>query len=450
MLSSGQLLADRYKLTSRIAVGGMGEVWQASDTRLDRTVAVKILKTELSGDAEFLHRFRTEARMTASLNHPGIAAVHDYGETILDGDLSIAYLVMELVDGDPLAGLLAKHGRLSAEFTLDMLEQAGNALQAAHSHGLVHRDVKPGNILVTSAGQVKITDFGVAKAADAAPVTRSGMVMGTAHYIAPEQALGQPAEPASDVYSLAVCGYECLAGHRPFLSENAVTVAMMHIRDIPPPLPPDVPPAARAVIEATLVKDPRQRYNNGGEFASAVAAVRAGQPLPTPSGLVNATYTTGQQPVVPPQPQQQMQQPPPSMPVPIPPQQMQQPQQMPGGPPSPAMNPMIAIGPPSRPAPRQVMLPAARKKTQWGWWALLAAILLVVLVAGIVLVAKMLGGGTGSPTQNGQTQSQVVPGRQVPAEQPSSVYPADTPGTTDDGRQGIMTTPWTEWNGTQR
>ncbi|MEV6440608.1 serine/threonine-protein kinase [Amycolatopsis sp. NPDC051716] len=448
MLSSGQLLADRYKLTSRIAVGGMGEVWQASDTRLDRTVAVKILKAELSGDAEFLHRFRTEARMTASLNHPGIAAVHDYGETIFDGDLPIAYLVMELVDGDPLAGLLAKHGRLSAEFTLDMLEQAGNALQAAHSHGLVHRDVKPGNILVTSAGQVKITDFGVAKAADAAPVTRSGMVMGTAHYIAPEQALGQPAEPASDVYSLAVCGYECLAGHRPFLSENAVTVAMMHIRDIPPPLPPDVPPAARAVIEATLIKDPRQRYNDGGEFAAAVSAVRAGLPLPTPSGLVNATYATGQQPQQPP-PQQMP--PPPSMPVPIPPQQLPPQQQMPGGPPSPAMNPMIAIGPPSRPAPRQVMLPAPRRKTQWGWWALLAAILLVVLVAGIVLVAKMLGGGNGSPPQNGQPQSQVVPGRQVPAEQSSSGYPADSPGTTtDDGRQGIMTTPWTEWNGIQR
>ncbi|MEU4518536.1 serine/threonine-protein kinase [Amycolatopsis sp. NPDC024027] len=448
MLSSGQLLADRYKLTSRIAVGGMGEVWQASDTRLDRTVAVKILKAELSGDAEFLHRFRTEARMTASLNHPGIAAVHDYGETIFDGDLPIAYLVMELVDGDPLAGLLAKHGRLSAEFTLDMLEQAGNALQAAHSHGLVHRDVKPGNILVTSAGQVKITDFGVAKAADAAPVTRSGMVMGTAHYIAPEQALGQPAEPASDVYSLAVCGYECLAGHRPFLSENAVTVAMMHIRDIPPPLPPDVPPAARAVIEATLIKDPRQRYNDGGEFAAAVSAVRAGLPLPTPSGLVNATYATGQQPQQPP-PQQMP--PPPSMPVPIPPQQQMPQQQMPGGPPSPAMNPMIAIGPPSRPAPRQVMLPAPRRKTQWGWWALLAAILLVVLVAGIVLVAKMLGGGNGSPSHNGQPQSQVFPGRQVPAEQSSSGYPADTPGTTiDDGRQGIMTTPWTEWNGIQR
>jgi serine/threonine protein kinase len=445
MLSSGQLLADRYKLTSRIAVGGMGEVWQASDTRLDRTVAVKILKAELSGDAEFLHRFRTEARMTASLNHPGIAAVHDYGETIFDGDLPIAYLVMELVDGDPLAGLLAKHGRLSAEFTLDMLEQAGNALQAAHEQGLVHRDVKPGNILVTSAGQVKITDFGVAKAADAAPVTRSGMVMGTAHYIAPEQALGHPAEPASDVYSLAVCGYECLAGHRPFLSENAVTVAMMHIRDIAPPLPPDVPPAARAVIDATLVKDPRQRYNSGGEFAAAVAAVRAGMPLPTPRGLVNASYATGQQPVV----QQPQQQQPVQQPVPqqqVPPQQ----QHMPVGPPSPAVNPMVAIGPPSRPVMRPVMAPAHRKKSQWGWWALLAAILLVVLVAAIVLVAKMIG-SSGSPPHTSQT-SQVVPGRQPPAGEPpaSGALPADSSGTTDDGQQGIMTTPWTEWNGTQR
>jgi eukaryotic-like serine/threonine-protein kinase len=290
MLSSGQLLADRYRLVRRIAVGGMGEVWEATDSRLDRAVAIKILKPELSGNAEFLHRFRTEARTTASLNHPGIAAVHDYGETasVPDGPQDTAYLVMELVEGDPLAALLAKEGRLNADRTLDLLQQAGTALQAAHERGYVHRDIKPGNILVTPAGQVKVTDFGIAKAADAAPVTRSGMVMGTAHYIAPEQAVGQDAEPASDVYALATVGYECLAGRRPFLSENAVTVAMMHIREIPPPLPPDVPPGARALIEATLVKDPRQRYRSGGEFAAAVGAVRAGLPLPTPSGLAVA------------------------------------------------------------------------------------------------------------------------------------------------------------------
>lgn len=294
VLTSGQLLADRYRLARRIAVGGMGEVWEAADTRLDRRVAVKVLKPELCAEAEFLHRFRTEARTTASLNHPGIAGVHDYGETAADpdGPHDTAYLVMELVEGDPLAAIVAKAGRLNPELTLEVLEQAGHALQAAHERGYVHRDVKPGNILVISepGGRitVKLTDFGIAKAADAAPVTRSGMVMGTAHYIAPEQALGHEAEPASDVYSLAVVGYECLVGHRPFLSENAVTVAMMHIRDVPPPLPPDVPPGVRALIEATLVKDPRHRYRSGGEFALAVAAVRAGLPLPTPSGLALA------------------------------------------------------------------------------------------------------------------------------------------------------------------
>ncbi|GAA1266886.1 serine/threonine-protein kinase [Saccharothrix xinjiangensis] len=307
MLSSGQLLAERYRLTRRIAVGGMGEVWEGDDTRLDRRVAVKVLKAELSGDSQFLERFRIEARTTASLNHPGIAAVHDYGETasIPDGPEDTAYLVMELVEGEPLAAVIAR-GRLGADRTLDVLEQAGNALQAAHERGLVHRDVKPGNILVTPEGKVKITDFGIAKAADAAPVTNNGMVMGTAHYIAPEQALGHAAEPASDVYALAVCGYECLTGHRPFLSENAVTVAMMHIRDIAPPLPPDVPPGPRALIEATLVKDPRQRYRNGGEFAAAVGAVRAGQPLPAPSGLAMVVGSGPLPPQAPPQAPQPM------------------------------------------------------------------------------------------------------------------------------------------------
>ncbi|SDK26709.1 Serine/threonine protein kinase [Actinopolyspora mzabensis] len=287
MPNSGQTLAERYRLATRIAVGGMGEVWQAVDVRLDRTVAVKVLKPELCGDAEFLHRFRTEARTTASLNHPGIAAVHDYGEAaaVSDGPEDTAYLVMEHVEGEPLAAILAREGRITAEHTLEMLEQAGNALHAAHERGLVHRDVKPGNILVTPNGTIKLTDFGIAKAADAAPVTRSGMVMGTAHYISPEQALGGEATPASDVYSLAVVGYECLRGHRPFLSDNAVTVAMMHIRDVAQPLPPDVPPGARALIEATLVKDPRRRYAEGGEFANAVANVRAGRPLPTPVAL---------------------------------------------------------------------------------------------------------------------------------------------------------------------
>jgi serine/threonine protein kinase len=188
--------------------------------------------------------------------------------------------VMELVDGEPLDAILARQVRLSADRTLDILEQAGHALQAAHQRGVVHRDIKPANIIITPTGTVKLTDFGIAKAVDAAPVTRNGMVWGTAHYIAPEQAAGHEAGPASDVYSLAVVGYECLAGHRLFPADNAVSVAMMHIHHQPPPLPADVPPGVRRLIESALTKDPRRRYRTGGEFADAVAAVRDGRGLP--------------------------------------------------------------------------------------------------------------------------------------------------------------------------
>jgi serine/threonine-protein kinase len=402
MLTSGQLLADRYRLARRIAVGGMGEVWEAADTRLDRRVAIKVLKPELCGDAEFLHRFRTEARTTASLNHPGIAAVHDYGETnaVVDGPKDTAYLVMELVEGDPLAAILAKERRISAEYTLEILEQAGNALQAAHERGYVHRDVKPGNIMVTHTADgrivVKLTDFGIAKAADAAPVTRSGMVMGTAHYIAPEQALGHEAEPASDVYSLAVVGYECLAGHRPFLSENAVTVAMMHIRDAPPPLPPDVPPYARAVIEATLVKDPTQRYSSGGEFAAAVAAVRAGHPLPAPSGRVAAGHYTGGPGTNP----GMLPVGPPSTPHTVPP---------------PTGTGSFPLGPPQQPP----------RRSRAGLWVLLVVLGVVLLVLAVLGVASLLN--TDRDT-DGRSTPETTNSAPAAGEDPVNDDGSDTPG----------------------
>jgi eukaryotic-like serine/threonine-protein kinase len=284
VLAAGQSIADRYKLDRRIAVGGMGEVWEASDSRLGRSVAVKVLRPELSDDHEFLHRFRIEARTVASLDHPGIAGVHDYGEDEGTDGRPTAYLVMELVRGEPLSTIIAR-GPIDTDETLRLLEEAGWALQAAHERGFVHRDVKPGNILVRTDGVVKLTDFGIAKAADAVPVTRSGMVMGTAHYIAPEQASGSEAGPSGDVYSLGIVGYECLAGQRPFRAESAVAVAMMQVREPPPPLPASVPPHARQLIEAVLVKDPKQRYANGGEFALAVAAVRRGEPLPPPGAV---------------------------------------------------------------------------------------------------------------------------------------------------------------------
>jgi len=227
MLTPGLLLSDRYRLNRCIAVGGMGEVWAADDIRLVRVVAVKILRSELTGDPEFVDRFRTEARITASLNHPGIASVYDYGEVATGGDprrRNTAYLVMELIAGESLSAALARMHRLSASRTLDVLDQAGRALQVAHARSLVHRDIKPGNLLITPGGQVKITDFGIAKVAHQVPVTRTGLVMGTAQYISPEQATGHNAVPASDIYSLGVVAYECLAGRLPFPGENAVAV----------------------------------------------------------------------------------------------------------------------------------------------------------------------------------------------------------------------------------
>ena len=302
LLAAGARIADRYQLDRRIAVGGMGEVWEAEDIRLGRSVAVKVLRPELSGDPEFLHRFRVEARTVASLDHSGIAAVHDYGEDEGPNGRRTAWLVMELVRGEPLSTLIAR-GPLSTDETLRIVEEAAWALQAAHERGFVHRDVKPGNILVRTDGMVKLTDFGIAKAADAVPVTRSGMVMGTAHYIAPEQASGAEAGPAGDVYSLGIVGYECLAGHRPFRAESAVAVAMMQVRDQPPPLPASVPPHARELIEAVLVKDPTQRYSTGGEFAAAVAAVRRGERLPAPGTLTGPFTPPRARPVLtPPKP----------------------------------------------------------------------------------------------------------------------------------------------------
>jgi len=289
MLRPGLVLSDRYRLNRCVAVGGMGEVWAADDIRLVRTVAVKILRPELTGDPEFVERFRTEARITAALNHPGIAAVYDYGEVGAGGDPRghTAYLVMELIAGESLSAVLARLGRLSTGRTLDVLDQTGRALQAAHARSLVHRDIKPGNLLITPAGQVKITYFGIAKLAHQAPVTRTGLVMGTAQYISPEQATGHPAVPASDIYSLGVVAYECLAGRLPFPGENAVAMAMSHVRDTPGPLPADVPPAVAALVLHMLAKDPTARFPNGAALAQAVGQLRSG------GGGPSASVSTG-------------------------------------------------------------------------------------------------------------------------------------------------------------
>jgi eukaryotic-like serine/threonine-protein kinase len=269
---SGQLLGGRYQLTECIAVGGMGEVWKAVDDVLGREVAVKVLKPEYTGNDAFLTRFRHEARHAAALSHPNIASVYDYGESD-----SAAYLVMELVPGEPLNELIASEGTLPVQRAMDLLAQTARGLSAAHAAGVVHRDVKPGNLLVTPDGRVKITDFGIARAADQVPLTKTGQVMGTAQYLAPEQAMGRTATAASDVYALGVVGYEALTGEIPFTADSPVAIAMAHVNTPPPPLPLHLPPGARALISASMAKDPADRPADARVFAEAAEAVASGR-----------------------------------------------------------------------------------------------------------------------------------------------------------------------------
>jgi len=249
----------------------MGEVWKAKDQILGRIVAIKVLKEEYTGDPGFLQRFRAEARHTALLNHVGIANVFDYGE-----EAGSAYLVMELVPGHPLSGILEREQVLSPDMTLSIISQTARALAVAHAQGLVHRDIKPGNLLITPDNRVKVTDFGIARLADQVPLTQTGQVMGTAQYLAPEQATGQTATGSSDIYSLGVIGYECLTGHRPFSGESQIAIALAQVNDAPPPLPETLPTPVRALLMSMLAKDPKNRPANAIKLAEAAEAIRNG------------------------------------------------------------------------------------------------------------------------------------------------------------------------------
>ncbi|MGY1666813.1 serine/threonine-protein kinase [Geodermatophilus sp. SYSU D00696] len=286
-LSTGTILAGRYEITEPIATGGMGEVWRARDRVLDRVVAAKVLRSEFTGDPSFVARFRNEARHTAALSHPNIASVYDYGESTDERGHQLAFLVMELVEGKPLVTILHEEGRLPVDWTLHVLGQSADGLSAAHAAGVVHRDIKPGNLIVRPDGVVKLTDFGIARTRDATPLTRTGMVVGTAQYLSPEQAQGMEVTAASDVYSLGVVGYECLTGGRPFDGTSQVAIALAHINRTPPPLPAEIPPQVRLLIERALAKDPRDRFADGAAFAAAIRSVAGG------NGLGPATAATG-------------------------------------------------------------------------------------------------------------------------------------------------------------
>jgi len=261
-LVQGLELGSRYVLQERIAAGGMSDVWRGLDTVLQRDVAVKVMRADPDNEQIFAQRFRDEALHSAALMHTNITTVFDYGE-----DDHLTFLVMELVPGLPLSAIIREQGPIEPDSVRSIIGQAALALGVAHEARVVHRDVKPANILVRPDGVVKLTDFGIARAIDAIGHTRVGEMLGTPNYISPEQALGEQATGASDLYALGVVAHEMLNGERPFDRGTPIATAMSHVNEPPPPLGDSVPIELRAVVEALLEKQPGDRPANARAVA---------------------------------------------------------------------------------------------------------------------------------------------------------------------------------------
>ena len=270
MLQADTILNGRYRLLEPVGDGGMATVYRATDARLGRTVAIKVLHPHFARDEPFLPRFQQEAEFAASLGaHPNIVAIYD-----IEQDDALHYIVMEFVEGRSLKELIRERAPFSVPEAFSIGRQVASALDFAHKRGLIHRDVKPQNIMVTPDGVAKVTDFGIARSLSASQLTRTGMVIGTVHYFSPEQAQGKPASPASDIYSLGIILYEMLTGHLPFDAENPIGVAMQHVHSEPPPpweYNPSLPTRAGVTVMRALEKDPEHRYRDAAEFAGALA-----------------------------------------------------------------------------------------------------------------------------------------------------------------------------------
>ncbi|MFU8875341.1 serine/threonine-protein kinase [Micromonospora sp. SL4-19] len=407
MLSPGVQLGNRYRLDERIASGGMGDVWRGTDQVLGRTVAVKSLLPALLDEPGFAERFRGEARTMATINHPGVVDVYDFGS-----DQQIAFLVMEYVEGDALSSTLSRVGRLTPARTMALLAQAADALHAAHEKGIVHRDVKPGNLLVRPNGTLVLTDFGIARSDLVGQLTAAGSVLGTASYISPEQATGAVATPASDVYALGVVAYQCLAGRRPFEGDNPLEIAMKHVREAPRPLPADIPPQVKAIVERALAKDPAARWPSAAALASVARQAKlalsqqargGGHPHPI-SGVPSSPAAPAARAQVPAAPRHQPHPPavaarPPGAPRPAtaaPPAPQARPQVGPRAaaavPPPRQHNPLDYARPaagPARPAPRQ---------SQAGRWVIaIVMAVLVVLCSGVISYYYRKNNAAGDP-----------------------------------------------------
>ena len=389
MLHPGLKLGERYRLDSRIGAGGMGEVWQAFDEVLGRVVAVKAMLPEVADEPDFARRFQIEAKSMASVNHPAVASIHDYGRSN-----GITFLVMEFIDGESLAQVLRRAGRLSPAETMRLIAQAADGLQAVHDRGIVHRDIKPANLLIRRNGALLITDFGISRTQDGTHLTVSGAILGTPTYLSPEQVLGQPATALSDVYSLGLTAYECLAGRRPFGGDNPYAVALQRLQVAPATLTGNAPGPVLEVIERSLAVEPAHRWPSAAALADAARrAAPTGWAAPAAplSGLASAPS----HPSAPSQPSVQGSAPPayPSS--------------------APSMSSRSGSAPQAPPAPPPSAVPTPGSTTSARRWSMIAAVLGILLVAGGIAAWKIrdpgdtgvAGGPATGASQPGTTPS---------------------------------------------
>ena len=287
-------LGGRYELGQVLGRGGMAEVYLAHDTRLGRTVAVKTLRADLARDPSFQARFRREAQSAASLNHPAIVAVYDTGEDYIDG-VSIPYIVMEYVDGSTLRELLHSGRKLLPERAMEMTIGILQGLEYAHRNGIVHRDIKPANVMLTRNGQVKVMDFGIARAMgdSGMTMTQTSAVIGTAQYLSPEQAKGEQVDARSDLYSTGCLLYELLTVRPPFVGDSPVAVAYQHVREEAQPpsvFDPEITPEMDSIVLKALVKDPNYRYQSADEMRADIEACLDGQPVAATAAMGSVGY----------------------------------------------------------------------------------------------------------------------------------------------------------------
>jgi eukaryotic-like serine/threonine-protein kinase len=366
----GRLISGRYRLIAPVGEGGMATIWRAVDEQLDREVAVKLLREQFGSDAGFAARFRQEARAAGSLSHPNIVPVYDYG-TDTDGS---QFIVMQLVEGENLATLLKERSNLETNDAVRIALGVASALEAAHRRGLVHRDVKPGNILITDDGDVKVTDFGIARAVAEASMTVTGTTLGSVHYFSPEQARGDEVTGASDVYALGIVLYEMLTGRRPFEGDSAAGVALKRLSEDPPPPSTyrPVPSGLSAIVMRALQREPRDRFPDAGSFAEALRVWQKDPGAAAAALGAGAAAAAGA--------------PPPEAPIPpsgeptvyVPPRVAMPSDRMPSG----------AGQPPRRP-------PEPEEREGQPWWVWLLALLAVVLLGLIGFLGMQIIGGLG-------------------------------------------------------